>query len=116
MNHTAQYNYREQVFFRSSCLESSPRPTAPTHVSFSTETCLSNRAQFQLHQLKQKLLHIALEEANEVGLIKRVCGAANQAAEMAWSVPCPLLVFPCLFEELVQIARERFVNGSDLEL
>lgn len=108
MNHTAQNNY--EVFSRSSCLETSPRPTAPAHVPFSAS--LSNRSQFQLHQLKQKLLHIALEEANEVGLFKRVCGAANQAAELAWSEPCPLLVFPCLFEELVQIAREQCVKAS----
>jgi hypothetical protein len=68
----------------------------------------SGKTQSQLHQLKQKLLHIALKEATEVGLFKQICGVANQAAELAWNAPCPLLVFPSLFEELVQIAREQF--------
>jgi hypothetical protein len=107
MNYTAKNNYLEQVFSRS-CLESSPRPVAPYHEPFSPAMHSSNRLQSQLYMLKQKLLHISLEEANEVGLFKSICGAANQAAEMAWNGPCPLLVFPCLFEELVQIAREQF--------
>jgi hypothetical protein len=68
----------------------------------------SNPRQSQLHQLKQKLLHLALEDANEAGLFKPICGAANQAAELAWNVPFPLLVFPCLFDELVRIAVEQF--------
>jgi hypothetical protein len=107
MIYTAKNNYLEQVFSRS-CLESSPRPVAPYHELFSPAMHSRNRTQSQLHQLKQKLLHISLEETNEAGLFKQICGAANQAAELAWDGPCPLLVFPCLFEELVQIAREQF--------
>lgn len=107
MNSTAKNNYLERMFYRS-CLESSPRPVAPCYEPFSPAMHSSNRLQSQLYLLKQKLLHISLEEANEVGLFKQICGAANQAAEIAWNGPCPLLVFPCLFEELVQIAREQF--------
>ena len=106
MIYTAKNNYLEQVFSRS-CLESSPRPVAPYHEPFSPAMHSRNRLQSQLHQLKQKLLHIALEEATELELFKPICGAANQAAELAWNAPFPLLVFPCLFEELVQIAREQ---------
>jgi hypothetical protein len=107
MNHSAKDNYLEGMFSRS-CLESAPCPVAPHHASFSTKTPTNNSMQFQLHQLKQKLLHITLEEATEIGLFKPICGAANQAAELAWNESCPLLVFPCLFEKLVQIASEQF--------
>ena len=48
----------------------------------------------------KRLSSAAFPSPVPVGLCKRLCGAANQAAEMAWTVPCPLLVFPCLFEEL----------------
>lgn len=106
MNYTKN-NYLNRTFYRS-CLESSPRPVAPHHRTFSPAMRSDCRTQSQLHLLKQKLLHLSLEEANEVGLFKPICGAANQAAELAWNAPCPLLVFPCLFEELVQIAREQF--------
>jgi hypothetical protein len=56
--------------------------------------------------LKQRLLHAALEGVNEAGLGKRICGAANQAAELAWNTACPLLVFPCLFEDLAERVLE----------
>jgi hypothetical protein len=107
MNYTAKNNYLDRIFYRS-CLESSPRPVAPHRGTFPPAVRSDCRTQSQLHLLKQKLLHTALEEANEVGLFKSICGAANQAAELAWNAPFPLLVFPCLFEELFQIAREQF--------
>lgn len=103
----SQNNYLERIFSRS-CLESSPRPVAMYHEPFSPAMHSSGKTQSQLHQLKQKLLHIALKEATEVRLFKQICGVANQAAELAWNAQCPLLVFPSLFEELVQIAREQF--------
>src|SRR5437016_12911859 len=68
----------------------------------------SDRAHSQLHQLKRKLLRVALEETPETGLFKRLCGAANQAAELAWATSNPLLVYPCLFDEMVLAVRERF--------
>ena len=107
MNFSARNNYLDRIFYRS-CLESSPRPVAPHHGTFPPAMHSSNRLQSQLYLLKQKLLHIALEEATELELFKPICGAANQAAELAWDAPFPLLVFPCLFEELVQIASEQF--------
>ena len=50
----------------------------------------------------KRLSSAAFPSPVPVGLCQRLCGAANQAAEMVWTVPCPLLVFPCLFEELAQ--------------
>ena len=48
-----------------------------------------------------------LEQTSEIGLFKPICGAANQATGLAWESPYPLLVFPCLFEEMVQSVREQ---------
>src|SRR6266404_846134 len=68
----------------------------------------SGRTHSQLHQLKRKLLRVALEETPETELFKRLSGAANQAAELAWATSYPLLVFPHLFDEMVKAVRERF--------
>ena len=80
-----------------------PKGFAPFRASRS-----SGRTHSQLHQLKRKLLRAALEETPENGLLKRLCGAANQAVELAWATSYPLLVFPHLFEEMVKAVRERF--------
>ena len=66
-----------------------------------------DRTHSQLFRLKQKLLHATLEQTPEEIFFKPICGAANQATDLAWESPCPLLVFPCLFEELVQAVREQ---------
>jgi hypothetical protein len=93
--------------------KSSPRADNPARRLFSLAIRPDNRTQSQLHQLKQKLLHVALEEANEPGLFKRICGAANQAAEQARrNTFCPLLVFPCLFEDLIRTVGEQFQAGN----
>ena len=68
----------------------------------------SGRTHSQLHQLKRKLIRVALEETPETELFKRLCGAANQAAELAWATSYPLLVFPVLFDEMVNAVRARF--------
>ena len=62
----------------------------------------------QLQQLKRKLLRAALEETPDAALFKRLCGAANDAADCAGATARPLLVFPCLFQELVQDVRQEF--------
>ena len=115
MNNTEQNNYLERVFSRS-CLESSPRSAAPYHGLFSPAIRSSSKTQSQLHQLKQTLLHNTLIGTMEIGLFKPICGAANQAAELAWNETHPLLVFPGLFEELVQIAREQFQQEQGWQL
>ena len=107
MNGAAQIHYRELLLFRSS-VESSPVHVEPRPFSTFGATRPSSRTHSQLHQLKRKLLRAALEETPETGSFKRLCGAANQAAELAWATSHPLLVYPCLFEEMVKAVRERF--------
>ncbi len=107
MNGPAQIQYRELLFFRS-CLESSPVRVEARPSSNLGAARLSDRAHSQLHQLKRKLLRAALEETTESGSFKRLCGAANQAADLAWVTAYPLLVFPCLFDEMVKAVRKGF--------
>jgi hypothetical protein len=90
-----------RLFFRS-CLESSPVCVNTKLSSRSAERNRGDGAHVQLHELKRTLLQGVLEETCDAGLLKRLCGAANQAAELAWATSHPLLVFPCLFDELVQ--------------
>jgi len=90
---------RDLQFFRS-CLESSPAPVEPRPFSTLGVRRPRDRTHSQLHQLKRKLLRATLEETPETESFKRLCGAANQAAELAWATHYPLLVFPCLFEEM----------------
>ncbi len=107
MNGMTQPSCRELLFFRS-FLESAPAPIESRPFSIFGATRPSDRTHSQLHQLKRKLLRAVLEESPEIGLFKRLCGAANQAAELAWATSQPFLVYPCLFDELVNEVRERF--------
>jgi len=107
MNHTARIYYVNQSLVRSS-LESSPARVELKPFSTLGTTRPSSRAHSQLHQLKRQLLRTTLEETPETGLFKRLSGAANQAAELAWATSYPLLVFPHLFDEMVKAVRERF--------
>ncbi len=107
MNGMTQPSCRELLFFRS-FLESAPAPIESRPFSTFGAARPSSRTHSQLHQLKRKLLRAALEETPEIGLFKRLCGAANQAAELAWATSQPLLVYPCLFDEMITAVRERF--------
>ena len=107
MSHTARICCLNQSLFRSR-LESSPARVEPKPVLTLGAARPSDRAHSQLHQLKRKLLRAALEETPESVSFKELCGAANQAAEQAWATSYPLLVFPCLFDEMVKAVRERF--------
>jgi len=60
-----------------------------------------------LHELKRRMLVDALEQTPDTGLFKRLCGAANQAADLAWETAAPALTFPTFFEDLVRSIRER---------
>ena len=107
MSHTARNYYLNQSLVRS-WLESSPARVEPKPFAPFRASLPSGRTHSQLHQLKRKLLRAALEETPETGLFKRLCGAANQAAELAWATSNPLLVYPSLFDEMVLAVRERF--------
>ena len=106
MNTTNRIHYRDHLIARS-CFESSPVSLAPKRVATSAPTQRGDRTHSQLHQLKQKSLHAMLVATTEEVFFKPLCGAANQAAELAWDSPYPLLVFPCLFEELAQALQDQ---------
>ena len=107
MNGMAQVSYRKLLFF-SSCQESSPANLEPKLFAPFLTRRSGDRTHLQLHQLKRKLVRAALEETPETASFKRLCGAANQAVKLAWATSYPLLVFPCLFDEMVEAVRERF--------
>jgi hypothetical protein len=65
------------------------------------------QAEVPLHLLKRRLLLDALEQTPDAGLCKRLCGAANQAADLAWETVAPALAFPVFFEHLVRSIREQ---------
>ncbi|HEY9171733.1 MAG TPA: hypothetical protein VI136_05560 [Verrucomicrobiae bacterium] len=91
-----------------SCLEASPLHVQPKPFAWKAASGSGGRALAQLHQLKRKLLREALEAAPETRFFKRLCGAANQAADLAWATSHPLLVFPCLFDEEVRRLHQDF--------
>ncbi len=107
MNCSKRIHYGNKSFLRS-WLESSPAGVEPKPFSTFKTTRPSDRTHSQLHRLKRKLLRAALEETPETGTFKQLCGAANQAADLAWATSHPLLVFPHLFDEMVTAARDRF--------
>lgn len=95
-----------QLFIRS-CLESSPVHGDLGHGQSAWGGC-----DLSLHHLKQRLLLLMLERTSDPGLGKRLCAAANQAAELAWETDHPLLVFPLLFEELAAAVRAKAAQVS----
>src|SRR5260221_344326 len=84
MNCTNRIHYGNTSFLRS-WLESSPAGVEPKPFSTFKTTRPSDRTHSQLHQLKRKLLRAALEQTPETGSFKRLCRAANQAAELGWA-------------------------------
>ena len=79
-------------------------PTRGTHGSgsYSHTFQATGTAEVPLHLLKRRLLLTALEQTPDAGLFKRLCGAANQAADLAWETNAPVLNFPTFFEDLVR--------------
>ena len=107
MSHATRIYHINQSFSRSGLVSSptnvEPKPFAPFHASRPND-----RTHSQLHQLKRKLLRVALEETPDTGSFKRLCAASNQAVKLAWAASHPLLVYPCLFDEMVKAARQQF--------
>jgi hypothetical protein len=101
-----------RLFFRS-CVESSPSSAVSSAGAGSTARRLGNGAHLQLHELKRTMLQSVLDETRDTGLLKRLCGAANEAAELAWATSQPLLVFPCLFEEMAEQVRGEYLSHSE---
>ena len=91
------------VFAERGCLETSITSRSASQPGWAIQ---SRAKPMELHQLKRKLLRAALQKTSDAILSKKLCGAANQAADLAWSTAHPLLVFPCLFEELANNLRQ----------
>jgi hypothetical protein len=107
MNNATATAHRKEMFVRS-CLES-----APSGAGIGSGTGRGpgfSQGPARLHVLKQNLLHAALQQTNLPRLHKQLCGAANTAAELAWNTACPLLAFPCLFEEMARALFNRFAH------
>jgi hypothetical protein len=49
-----------------------------------------------------RLLRGLLVAAVPQAIVQRLRQAANAAEAIAWETPFPLLVFPCLFDEMVR--------------
>jgi len=63
-----------------------------------------------LHQLKGQMLRAAFESTSNGQMLKKLCGAANEAEELAWETDYPLLLLPCLFEELAEKIRASWIQ------
>lgn len=57
--------------------------------------------------LQDELVNEALGETETLTLHAPLKQAANEAAGLAWTTPYPLLVFPVLFTEKAETARQR---------
>jgi hypothetical protein len=64
-------------------------------------------AEYELEQLKTRLLRQLLTPVMEPELNKALRRAANEAASVAWFTPFPLLFFPTLLEEKAASARRQ---------
>jgi hypothetical protein len=95
-----------QVLVRT-CLETSPAPCGGMGNRPASAVNATDRADMPLHVLKRRMLLSALEETPDTGLFKRLCGAANQAADLAWATPAPARTFPVFFQDLVLAIRDQ---------
>ncbi len=100
-----------RLFFRS-CVESAPKSLDSSAAVAVPQRRRADGTHLQLHQLKRTLLQCVLEETCDAALLKRLCGAANEAAELAWATSEPLLVFPCLFDELVERVQAEHLSRA----
>src|SRR5262249_4661757 len=112
MSPVTRRDYLERLLCRS-FMESSLALTGVPPKPLVSEIGFRTHAHIDLHQLKLKLLQSTLETTSNVRLFKRLCGAANQAADLAWATPFPLLVFPSLFEEMAEEIRDNSKKTAD---
>jgi hypothetical protein len=108
MNRTSSIFNAERIFLRS-CLESAPQGVPVRNLNLWSAAQPQPRMPARLHVLKQKLLQAALEQTALPHVQRQLCGAANLAAEIAWDTASPLLLFPCLFEEMAANILRRFI-------
>lgn len=72
------------------------------------------RIETRLERLKERFLKAILAATQEPRLTEVIRWAALEATAMAWIAPFPLLVFPCLFEEKVQLAITRWKRQQEI--
>jgi len=77
--------------------EVNPVPPAPFRAVLENE----------FERLNNRLLRERLANVEVPTLAGELRRAANEAAGLAWATPYPLLFFPALFEEKVQMALRR---------
>jgi hypothetical protein len=65
--------------------------------------------------LQDNLVTEALGETETLALHGPLKQAANEAAGLAWTTPFPLLVFPTLFNEKVETARQRVERAQRIK-
>ncbi len=68
----------------------------------------------ELETLKKRLLRERLENGWDLESNRVVRRAANEAAALAWVTRYPLLVFPNLFEEKVEVALEHSERQAEI--
>jgi len=102
----------ERLFLRS-CLETGPAGGRLRGFNWNGDG--ARRFPTRLFEIKQRLLHAALERTSVPRAQKELCGAANAAAAAAWETSCPLLVYPCLFEEMAGAVLDRHALGEPMD-
>jgi len=65
-------------------------------------------------RLKNRLVNERLNETWEPLLASGIRRAAHEAEALAWVTPYPLLVFPALFDEKADAARQRAEHQADI--
>ena len=100
--------------FLCSCLESAPQGAQLRNFDLWADPG-QPRTPTRLHLLKQKLLEKVLEQTALPHVQRKLCGAANIAAEMVWDTACPLLLFPCLFEEMAANILNRYILDEPID-
>jgi len=68
----------------------------------------------ELERLKEHLLTPIIQPLTDGTLIKEVAWAANEAAAVAWTTICPLLVLPALLEEKICNVLKRWERQERL--
>ena len=109
MNNATLIHDSERLFVRS-CLETAPEGHQAGRLNLGASG--TRHGSVRLHLLKQKLLHAAMANTTDPRVHKQLCGAANTASDLVWNTANPVLLFPCLFEEMAQDIFDRAAEAQ----
>ncbi len=70
--------------------------------------------EFQLDELKERLLQPLMQTVGNTALAQELRWAANEAAALAWYTACPVLVLPTLLEEKVRAALKKWEKQEQI--